>query len=170
MIALIPNLLALDTAMKPVATRFAKAFERAWDRIPADAKATIRDYFRKCPGRVYMCYRMDFGDHPREPWGRCSWYEDKTVLTFLAPFVEGVQPLEKVSDVIAHELAHCFTRGSNTWVETYEIEEANVRHLCAEWGFGESDTDAEAEATFENWRKTIGIGFREWTEVHYLRG
>jgi hypothetical protein len=173
MIILLQNRLTLhDSVMISASRRFEEAFRGAWARIPADSQEIILDYFRRCPGRVYMCYRMDFGEHPQEPWGRCSWYYDQTILTFLAPFVERAEPIEALVSVIAHELAHCYRRGNGTWTDNLDEEEKITRRTTEAWGFIEpapGDRSAWNEA-IEEWKKHRSVEFSEYTERLWLQG
>ena len=149
--------------MARAAHRFAEAFRIAWERIPNAAKATIGQYLQSRPGEIYLCYRMNLGNPVQEPWGRCQWFDSRTLLTFLAPAIQGVEPLTLIADVAAHELAHCFTRGEGTWTAINEQEETNVRAITRAWGFGEPSTDAEAVAAFDRWRNRYQE-FAEYTE------
>ncbi len=167
MLGLLDSILMLDdSVMVRAARRFAEAFAAAWQRVPRDAQQVISDYFRRCPGRVYMRFRMDLGDYPNEPWGRCSWHADKTILTFLAPFCEGVEPLEALVSVIAHELAHCFTKGNETWTENEEQEERNARKITKHWGFEEPAVGDRAAwiEEIERWRRVHAVEFGACTE------
>jgi hypothetical protein len=171
MVALLPDVLTLDDSVMQFASRrFTEAFGMAWRRIPADAQLVICDYFHRCPGRVYVCYRMDFGEHAEEPWGRCSWYLDRTTLTFLAPFVEGANPIEALVAVIAHELAHCYHRGLGTWVEDSDAEERNTRRTTEAWAFDDPSPGDRAawNRDIENWRRYRTIEFGEYTERRWL--
>jgi hypothetical protein len=172
MIVLIPNVLYLDDTMRLPSERFDEAFHESWERIPENVQAVIGEYFRRYPGRVYLCYKMDANDGEVEPWGRCNWSENRTTMTFLAPFVEGVNPVEGLRSVIVHELAHCFRRGNGTWTAKLDEEEREALVLAQTWGFEEPTPSAEGKAAWETeverWRKHHVIEFGKFTESWWL--
>jgi hypothetical protein len=172
MIVLIPNVLCLDETMRCASSRFAEAFQESWKRISTDVQTVIRDYFQRCPGKVYMCYRMDAAGGEVEPWGRCTWRETRTTMTFLAPFVERVNPVEGLRSVIVHELAHCYRRGNGTWTASFDEEEREASAIAQNWGFEEPTPSAEGKVAWETevamWRKYRLIEFGKFTERWWL--
>jgi len=152
---LLTNLALHQDALKQVAEdRFAPAFARTWKQIPFDFQVAIKNYLKKKPGKVFLCYKMDYGDLPLEPLGRAFWFEDFTAFTFLAPFVQHAATIEGVMGVIGHELAHCARRGVGSWTVDTEKEERETRSLVESWGFIEPYPDPRVWAPeIEAWRK-----------------
>src|SRR5260370_42512360 len=108
MIVLIPNLILVDDGMRRAAERFKPAFHETWRLVPSEAQLGISKYLEQKPGHIYLCYKLDLYGTAEEPWGRSLWYDDRTVFTFLAPFIEHVERIEGATGVIGHELAHCY--------------------------------------------------------------
>jgi hypothetical protein len=169
---LLPNLVLDDRLMQSASNRFAEAFRLTWARIPGEDRRLISEFLVKRPGSVHLCFAMDFGAHADEPWGRCSlWGTDKVVFTFLAPFVERADPLEAVSAVIAHELAHCYNHANGTWTGDDEVEERNTREITARWGFGEDPSygnNPEWKQAVDRWREHRLLEFGAATERRLL--
>lgn len=175
MIILLPNALTLDDSMIATASRrFAEAFCLAWARIPADAQAVILGYLQRHPGRVFMCYRMNLADDHPERWANCTWCEGQTFLTFLAPFVEGANPIDGVVSVIVHELAHWYRRGAGNWTEDCEAEERGVRQVTEAWGIvdptpGTGEARLAWDREIERWRWRRRLEFGDLTERELLK-
>jgi hypothetical protein len=165
MFYLLPNLTFDDSIFVNASKRFIKAFEVAWQRIPEDARKVIMDYLALHPGHVHLCFRMDFGDPPVEPLGRCSKCGNETVFTFLAPYIQHADELEGVLAVIAHELAHCHNHCAGTWTSNEQEEERNTRRLAESWGFYPSPIPSdEFTAEIERWRARRELEFGQHTE------
>lgn len=156
------------TVTESVANRFVESFQRAWDRVPESAKQVISKYFSIHPGRVYLCSCMDHCDDGA--LGRTYWCDGETVFTFLTPFVEHAGNIEGVVGVIAHELAHCFRRGSGLWSSSNTEEERNTRQLAKTWGFFDSPKpNANFRREIEKWRnKAQNRRFKKYTEKWML--
>lgn len=172
MVKLLGNDLILsDGVMKSAARKFADAFDRAWAAIPDEAKGVIREYFRRHPGWVYMCFTMDAANHPREPWGRCSYGDGRTVLTFLAPVFDLVATTGALDSVIVHELAHIFRRGSGSWTADEDAEETAVRVITKSWGFEDYGVGdwKEFHRQVEGWRKANRKRFGKFTEARWVK-
>jgi hypothetical protein len=166
MLQLLPGMSLDDATMVLASARFVKAFNQAWGEIPEDHGAVICGYFQHHPALTVMCFRMDYTEGAREAWGRCLWFNDSTLITFSAPFVERADPIGAVASVIAHELAHCYRKGSRTWTANGEEEEEGTKMLTAGWGFtdpspGEGTTWDDAVA---GWRRRHAIEFGQFTE------
>jgi hypothetical protein len=154
MIVLLPHLMLVDHGMEQAAGRFSVAFQVAWQRLPLDAQAAISAYLQEHPGTVYLCYQMDLDEREVEPLGRAAWWEDRTALTFLAPFILHATELGGPVGVIVHELAHCYHKGSGTWTANDEQEEMNARNTTKTWGFSEPTIDQTIwKPEIEVWRK-----------------
>ena len=156
MIPLILKALHLhDGPMKDVGRRFKKCFDRVWRKLEPRAKETITTYFRQHSGAAYLCFRMDFDN--QEPYGRCSYDEGRTALTFSAPYF-ALASYDKLREaVIAHELAHIFRRGSGEWTAEIEAEEVATRSLALTWGYESPSLRDEAhkielDGIAEEWR------------------
>ncbi len=166
---LLPNLVLDDRLMMRASERFVNAFRPTWARIPDEDRQIINDFLVRSPGSVHLCFAMDFGTHPDEPWGRCTLRETRIIFTFLAPFIEHAKPLEAVNTVIAHELAHCHNHANGTWNADSEIEEQNVHRLTALWGFDKNPSyDLKWKHAVDEWRKHRRFEFGTATERQML--
>ena len=158
MSVLVPGSLTLATTpMREAAVAFEDAFRAAWAAVPETGRGSITHCFEQRPGRVHLCYRMDAGGCVGEPYGRCTWDEKQTSLTFLAPFFLVAQPEPRVA-VIVHELAHCCRRGSGEWTKDQHEEEVGTHRLALQWGFPPPSLIASGEPwrwpdLIEQWRQ-----------------
>jgi hypothetical protein len=165
MIVLLPHLMLVDHGMEQAAGRFCAAFQVAWQRLPPVARAAINAYLAEHPGAVYLCYQMDLDERDAEPLGRASWWDDRTAFTFLAPFILHAGELDGPVGVIAHELAHCYHKGSHTWTDDDAQEEINARNTTRSWGFSEPTIDPLIwQPEIEAWRSRHAVDKGHLTE------
>jgi hypothetical protein len=172
MITLIPRALHLhDGPMKDVGRRFKKCFDRVWRKLGPSAKKTITTYFRLHPGTVYLCFQMDYDN--QDPFGRCYYDIGKSVITFSAPYFAKASSDKLREDVIAHELAHIYRRGSDEWTAETEVEEVATRALASTWGYRSPTFQDQAHKTRlneieEKWRTTNRERFGRELESRWL--
>ena len=167
---LLTHLTLVTSGMESAATRFYSAFCDTWQRMPADAQISITDYLEQKPGRVFLCYAMDYSQPPEEPLGRSSWFEDRTIFTFLAPFILHAE-IEGPIGVIGHELAHCFNKGAGTWAADENEEEVNAREVARGWGFLPPWIDGTIwNPEIEDWRLRHAVDKGHLTEERLILG
>ena len=154
MVHLRPNLTLITLGMEKAARTFERCFQETWARLPSASREALDAYWALRPGTIYLCYKMDYGIYPREPFGQFTWYEDRTLFTFLAPAIIHADSVEGPVRVIAHELAHCHHMATGTWTPDHEQEEINARRTTEEWGLPELPFDlAGWTHGVEEWRK-----------------
>jgi hypothetical protein len=163
------NLTLIENPMRAASNRFRDRIAEAWKCIPARAKRVLIHHFHTAPGVVHLCYSMESEGLVREPFGRCHWwYPGRTILTFLAPFVECATPASSVTGVIGHELVHCFRRGNATWTADEPTEEKETRRIAREWRLEEYGAGVEWEAGVREWRRENVGRYGHLTETRLL--
>jgi hypothetical protein len=170
MVQLRPNLTLVTYGMEQAARGFEHYFQETWGRLPIKSREVLDAYWAQRPGTVYLCYKMDYGDYPQEPYGKFTWYEDRTLFTFLAPVILRADSDEGPVHVIAHELAHCYHKATGTWTPDHQREEINAQRTTAEWGFPELAFDrAGWNHGVEEWRSEHEVDKGHLTETAQMR-
>jgi hypothetical protein len=108
---------------------------------------------------------MDLGNPLVEPWGRTCYYEDQTALTFLAPAVEISTP-EGRANLVAHELTHCYRKGTGEWTPNEPVEEEATRRQAHDWGIPDPPgRNLDTMMAIMVWRSLNADQFSRFTET-----